>query len=197
MTNKLITVVAVTYGQMPYKLPAFVYNILGQHLDCWKLIVLHDGPSIDGTKEFILGLNHPDITYVESDIRGNCWGHQNRHTGLMMVDTPFVWFQNCDNLITYDATRYLHPHLNDTVDLVTFPIVHSHFDYSAFYQGFAYGQMDMAQFVVRTSLAQSVGFNHRDFAADGWFIEDLKSKYPYLHNKERSVFIPAIITVHT
>jgi hypothetical protein len=143
--------------------------------------VIHDGPSTDGTREFMedIASKHANIKYLESEERGNCWGHQNRAWGLTMVDTPWVSFTNGDNQYCYKFMDYMEKNLDERfLDVVTFVTAHSYFDYKPFYIMFSNSQCDLAQFAVRTQVARTVGFNHRDFAADAHFIEEIKVTYP-------------------
>jgi glycosyltransferase involved in cell wall biosynthesis len=184
-SEKVLTFVAVTYHQMDrFILPSFVYNILGQTWDNWKLIILHDGPSSDGSKEFMeqIVAQYPDqVTYIESETRENCWGHQNRALGLSLVDTPWVTFTNVDNQYCWDFVHHLWGDMtNGRHDVICFRIAHNYFGYKSFYNWFDMSQCDMMQFAVRTEMAKTAGFNHRVHEADGLFIRDLNRCFPNL-----------------
>lgn len=217
INGPLVTVVAVTYGHMPFKLPSFVYQMLDQSSDRFKLVVIHDGPSSDGTREFMeqIAANYPDhVKYIETEARqhspeepapccnhmmGHGWGHYNRELGLAEVDTEWVWFQNCDNQVVPKAVEVLQGAMLDPkVDVVWFGLVHNYMGYEAFKRDFANCACDMAQFIVRTEIARKVGFNHRCFIADGLFIEDIKKANPNLCIAEimGKNQLPTILTIH-
>jgi len=196
MSDKLITIVAPTYGHMPHKLPAFVHSILGQSFQRMKAIILHDGPSEDGTREFMteIAAKYPDvIRYVETSQRQHFpeqqsgWGHYLRAMGQDMVDTPWIWHQNADNQLIFAAIEHLMWVMEDKLedgspkwDLGYFPIIHSYFGYTPFMHWLAFSQCDLAQIIVRTEVSKKAGFNHRTFAADGHWIEDIKATHPNL-----------------
>lgn len=192
----MITIQAVTYKHMPHKLTCFMHNVLAQSDNNWKLIVGHDGPSEDGTKEYMtrtISGRLESIFYIESPKRENCWGHNLRADMLAMINTPYVWFTNCDNLMVYDAISILNEACRSgNWDVIYFPIAHSHYGYEYFKRSFAYSAADMCQFIVKTELAQKVGFNDRGFAADGVFIEQLKGTYPNLKILE----LKSILAIH-
>jgi hypothetical protein len=180
-SEKILTFVSVTYNQMPAVLPAFVYNLLSQDWDNWKAIIIHDGPSTDGSKEFMEDIcsKYPQITYLESEERVGNWGHKNRHKGLMMVDTPWVTLTNTDNQYCHGFVHHLMGDMtSNRYDALTWLISHSYFGYEPFYRGFGCGATDLMQFAVRTEMAQAVGFTSELHHADGVMIEDLKRCFP-------------------
>lgn len=187
-TNPPICIVSVTFQQhQTYQLQQFIYGLLSQSTQEYKSIIFHDGPSTDGSKEFMESIckDHPHIKYLESESRehnppDNGWGHFNRARGLALVDTEWVWFQNCDNQIVPKAIQILNEVISGNVDsdAIMWPIPHNYFGYKEFLQGFSNCCIDLSQFIVKTKLAQETGFNHRLFYADGLFVEDLKAKKP-------------------
>jgi len=192
-----ITVAAVTYGQMPWVLPSFVYSVLAQTDSRWKLIVAHDGPSIDGTREFMESIikQFPDkVRYFETSERENCYGHNLRDLMIPMVDTEYLLLTNGDNLICHTAVSRLLASFDkgQDWDVIHFPLVHSHFKYTRFKHRFAYGCCDISQFIIKSEMAKKVGFRSREFAADGVYIEHLKTAFPNM----RLLDIEDILVIH-
>lgn len=203
MDKPLVTIIAVTYGHMSYVLPSFIYQHLSQSDQRFKLEIWHDGPSQDGTKEFMEGIckEHPHISYHESterqhfpgekapccdmnlkeELRGSGWGHYNRAVALDRVDTDWVWFQNCDNQVVPKAIEILSSGMQDpSISILWWSINHNYAAYREFQQDFSNCAIDMCQFMIRTPLAKAVGFKHRCFIADGLFVEDIKQHQPEL-----------------
>jgi hypothetical protein len=180
--EKLLTFVSVTFQQMPFILPSFVYQLLAQDNDQWKAIIIHDGLSTDGSREFMEDVvsRYPEhFTYLESPERVGNWGHKNRHTALMMVDTPWVAMTNADNQYCYAFVKHFIGDMTDgKTDAQVFPISHSYFGYEPFYRGFGCGATDLMQFIIRTEMAQAVGFTSELHHADGVFLEALKTAFP-------------------
>lgn len=104
----------------------------------------------------------------------NDWGHEKRARGLADATGDVVGFFNHDDLYapTYleEMVRALEDsgadlahctwtsHLSGNVPVVGEPRV---------------GHITSGNFLVRTALAQQVGYLHRDYEADGRFIEDV------------------------
>jgi hypothetical protein len=173
----MITVIGVTYDHMPYKLPAFIYSLLSQTYKDWKAIILHDGPDLSHkNRMFLNSLKDPRISYIETDKRENCWGHNLRKLGLSLVETKYLNFQNCDNqLFPPFLEGLLSVCERSESDVAICNFVHSHQEYGAFFSTFSISQCDIANFIIKTEIAKEIGFNHVEFAADGKFIEEVKS----------------------
>lgn len=182
MSEKVLTFVVASYNQMPHVLPAFVHNLLAQSWDNWVAVIVHDGPSTDGTREFMGDIisKYPGFfTYVEPEVRAGNWGHRYRHTGLMMVDTPWVTLTNADNQYCYDFVHHLMGDMQSGKwDCLQWWISHSYFGFEPFYRGFGCGATDLMQFAVRTEMAQAVGFTSELHHADGIFVDQLKLNFP-------------------
>jgi len=66
--------IAPTYQQIPI----LVYSLQVQTHPDWHLILMHDGPN-EAFKAKMLALNEPRISYSETNMRVNDWGHTLRH----------------------------------------------------------------------------------------------------------------------
>ncbi len=164
-------------------LPAFVYCLLAQTSQDYLAYIAHDGPSQDGTKEFMeeICAKHPDnFTYYESPVRMNTWGHNLRQYFLDTCDNPYVHFENADNLLyKIFVEAVVNTIKKSPVDLITNSIQHSYFGYEKFSgKSFMICETDFANFTVKAKLAKQIKFNEAEFAADGHYIMDFRKLFP-------------------
>jgi hypothetical protein len=201
-TSIRLTIVAVSYRQ-PLAMLAFLHSLNCQTRQSFKVHLLHDGPheaSREALREFARVSRYPlHVTFTDG--RFNDWGHSLRSIGLETLDTEFVALTNADN---YYVPRFVELALDaidrDHLDFLHWDMVHSH-DYPAgrlqrSYTGFEtepyFGHIDMGAFLVKSHIARRTGFNHRSFAADGYFVEELLRS----GGVERSGHLAKILFVH-
>jgi hypothetical protein len=98
----------------------------------------------------------------------NDWGHAKRALGVVMAQGEWLGFFNDDDEYAND---YIEKMLaaggdNDVVYCAwnEQPLCHFHL-----------GSSTSGNFIIRTELAQRVGYRHRAYEADGLFIEDVKN----------------------
>ena len=193
--NKTLEILAVTYKHAEAKLPAFVYCLLSQTNMNFYCRIAHDGPSADGTKAFMESIisRYPEnFDYFESETRMNVHGHQNRQKMLAEAISPILNLQNCDNLI---CNSYVEAILRafekfPTTQVLVWPIIHNYNNWGWFPGNeFRLCKTDMCQFAIKREIAQSVPFvpgmgyrntqwdNKKDFCADGFWMDQLRSTH--------------------
>ena len=105
------------------------------------------------------------------------WGHEKRAMGVIAAKGDFLGFFNDDdkyskeylstmirNIIDHDlAYCRFRSHLFGGREVDSVPKI---------------GAITSGNFIVRTSLAKQVGYNHRMYEADGKFIEDVMATNP-------------------
>lgn len=188
-----LEIIAVTYQQRGSALPVFIYSLVGQTSKEFKCSIYNDGPSIDGTKEFMESIitQYPDnFSYHESAERLNVHGHQNRAEGIRNSTCPILHLTNADNYQVPTFVENIINNFNNT-DALTFNTLHSYFNYCLWDNSpFAIARTDMAGFAIRSDIAKAVPFDpgrpwnkDKDFAADGHWIERIRVAYPNLKLK--------------
>lgn len=182
MLNTEINIVCVTY-QRYRNIHVLLNSFLCQTFENWKLIVIHDGP--DETMERIVGeyqRRDARIRYQQTDRRYNDYGYSLRQIGLDQADADFIMFTNDDNYYAPKFLQYMFEAIRrDDLDLVLCNMIHSHKrpgkykqdDYHLFESYPKRKYIDIGNFIVRTRLAQSVGFQDKGYTADGDFIDRL------------------------
>jgi len=125
------------------------------------------------------------IQYIETDKRYNDFGHSLRAIGLDKSTGYYTNFQNADNyLVPVFVELMVGAANNGNMDVSYCDILHNYpingEGYNVLESVFRISSIDMANFIVKTDLAKKVGFNHRSFAADGLFVEDIKTAKPDL-----------------
>lgn len=118
----------------------------------------------------------------------NDWGHQKRAVGLLAAHCDYVGFFNHDDAYSVEyVEKMLAAAERERADVV-------YCDWNGRIDTeFTIGNSTSGNFIVRTPLAQGVGWNHRQYDADGLFISDLRATRPriakvplslYTHNPE-------------
>lgn len=151
----------VTAHANPTGLASILYNLKTQTLKPFEIIVL------------VSGMDVPDIgmtIYCEPDLAD--WGHEKRAKGLSLAKGKLVGFFNDDD--EYDK-EYLE-RMTDAIgnaDIVACNWRSHLSGYTLQIPKPHVGRITSGNYLVRTELAQRVGYNHRHYEADGVFIEDL------------------------
>jgi hypothetical protein len=91
--------------------------------------------------------------------------------GLRLASCDYVFFASCDD--EYDP-RFLEEMTKHDADIIHCDF-HSHLNGGPVVSAPALGSITRGSFLVRRELAQSVGYNHRDYEGDGKFIADMKA----------------------
>lgn len=196
--DKTLAISIATYAQGEFVLPSLIYGLLSQTSDAFHAYITHDGPSIDNTKVFMEGIvgKYPDLfSYHETARRRNQWGHEGRALTLANCKEPYITFTNGDNIYCKDYVKsvlyYLNAHKG--LDVLTVGITHNYFNYTPFPgNDFAICKTDFMNFVVCTDKARQVGLVIDQFACDGIFCEQMKTKFPALFK----VHLPAYLGIH-
>ena len=165
----LLQIIAVTYDQN-HELKCFIESILAQTEENWRLLVIHDGPSVEFGKIMEPYLKDPRIDCMLTSKRYNDWGHSLRKLGIEKLgDSEYTLTTNCDN---YYAPVFVHEMCCRNADLVYCDLIHNHRGYTFMDSKLERRHIDCGNVVVRTGLVKKVGWNHFDYAADWHFIAD-------------------------
>lgn len=177
--------------------------------DRWVAYLINDGPDTDAERicsEYVF--RHPGhFVYVETPTRFNDWGHTLRGLGLDRCRTPYFCTQNADNYLTpmFVASviegfeePLLTPLGRAHPDVVVFDIVHNYANvnnggeppYSVLDVSGRRNRCDAGSMVVRTAVAQNVGWRSLAADSDGTFIDDLVRAHAKVHK------IPGVLAVH-
>jgi glycosyltransferase involved in cell wall biosynthesis len=201
---KKITIVCVSYKR--YKnIPILIHSFLAQTLQNFKLLVIHDGP--DAEMDTLLRPykeKHPDIfDYRFTDTRFNDYGHSLRDIGIKLADTEYILLTNDDNYYCPKFLEYMFlPIQNESPppDIVFCDMIHSHnnpgdrqqLPYNFFETQPAKNSIDIGCFIVRTDLAEAVGFRDKGFAGDATYFEDVAQAA----GEPKIIKIPMVLFVH-
>jgi hypothetical protein len=202
-TGITFTVVGYEYQ---HEWEMFINCLLLQTDSRWKCQLINDGP--DSVAKRICSKYvklYPDkFEFLTTKERINDWGHSLRSLGLGMADTKYWSTQNADNyliptFVEYVLSEFEHFSTNRKIpDMVIFPCVHNYPNinnrgdppYTVLNVSPRRNRCDAGSFVMRTEIAQSVGWNHTFNEADGAFIEDVMKLKPVVST------LPNILMVH-
>jgi hypothetical protein len=167
----------------------------------FKIRIIHDGhhEETKASVESFASKTSIQISYDESKIRFNDYGHSLRQWGLQESESEFLLLTNDDNYYTPNfLEEMLETLLSKKSDIVYCDMVHSHvmndlpnpIGYQTLVTEEKFCRIDIGCFIFRTSLGQRVGFKARDFNADWTFFSDMISTKP------KVVKLPKVMFVH-
>lgn len=188
-----ITFTVVGY-EYTYEWELFINCLLLQTDSRWQCQLINDGPDDIAKKICSKYVRlYPDkFKFFTSEQRINDWGHSLRNLGLNMANTKYWSTQNADNYLMPTFVEYVLSEFENSnkngkpIDIVLFPCVHNYANinnrldppYSVLDVSPQKNRCDAGSFVMRTEIAQTVGWNHTFNEADGAFIEDIMSLRP-------------------
>lgn len=192
----MIDIIAVTYGQRE-SLKCFINSIKAQTDSRWRLFLIHDGPNPDLKTELEQQgyLIDDKVIFLESETRGQHYGHPNRRWALQTLNLhEYVLLTNGDNYYTPTMVAEV---LSRKEDFIYFDCVHSHVihwahnksSYGLLTAQLANSHIDMGCAVIRSSIAQQVGFPSDTFAADWIYFQQVLAKKPSTHKINKILFV--------
>lgn len=202
MTDDIAITFTVVGYQYHFEWEVFINCLLLQTDPRWKCDIWHDGPDKDSEsicQRYVR--EYPQyFTYNETPERLNDWGHSMRDIGLKNAQTKYWSTQNADNYLMPTFVEYTLEALEQGIDMVIFPCVHNYVNvnppksppYSVLRVAPKANRCDAGSLVIRTDLAQQVGWNHRYNEADGAFINEVMSSRP----RPKVVTLPNVLMVH-
>lgn len=177
-----IEVIAVCYKRYG-ELKVFVQSMLNQTCSNWKLHLIHDGEDLEFRnicEQY--SLNDGRITFSETKIRYNDYGHTLRDLGLKNASGNYVILTNADNYFIPKAIEYICEAASiENPDVVMYDMIHSHktpggrqqHDYCFFETNYARGSIDITSAAVKLDLARSAGFRDKTHDGDATYFEDV------------------------
>lgn len=187
----LVDFIIPTYNR-PAPLKCMLASLVAQTDGHWGANVVIDGTDhLNETLEVIKSINDSRITYTVTDKRYNDWGHTPREIGKQMSTAEYIIMTGDDNYYTPNFIKEIKQLCQVEVGMIYWDMVHSHYNYAYFKCVPSGGQIDMGAFATRRELAQQIPLG-TDFAADGWFVEQFKQKFP----KEQIIKVEKVLFVH-
>jgi len=196
----VLEIVIVTY-QRTSQLMCLLWSLECQTFSNFKIRIIHDGHHAEtqSAVESFASKSSIQISYDESKIRFNDYGHSLRQWGLQESESEFLLLTNDDNYYTPNFLEEMFELLfSKKGDIVYCDMVHSHvmkdlpnpIGYQTLVTEEKFCRIDIGCFIFRTSLGQRVGFKARDFNADWTFFSDMISTKPEV------VKLPKVMFVH-
>jgi len=199
--DSFLEVICVTFNQVN-QLRCFVASMACQTDLGFTLRIIHDGPNLEMqecVKDLHLVFPNLQITYQETSLRFNDYGHTLRDIGLSEAVEEYVLLTNGDNYYVPIFIEEIRKSIiTKSPEIVYFDMVHSHvledlpnpIGYQVLITEPKIYRIDIGSFVFKRVFGQSIGFKDRGFEADGMFFESLKAKDPKI------VKIPKVLFVH-
>ncbi len=172
----LVDFIIPTYNR-PAPLKCMLASLVAQTNPDWGAHVVIDNPEDEDNVKLVESFNDPRIRWSKMDKRYNDWGHTPREYGKQKSEAKYIIMTGDDNYYTPNFLQEISVLCNVEVGMVYWDMVHSHYNYAYFKCVPAGGQIDMGAFATRRDLAQQIELG-TDFAADGWFVEQFKQKFP-------------------
>lgn len=191
------SIVVVAYRRYE-RIPCLMHSLLAQTYSDYEVIVIHDGHDDRHTEAMKPFIDNPKVTYFQTPIRYNDWGHSLRNIGLTMVKGDFVINTNDDNYYVPVWLDELNKAISSQEDcnFVYYQMVSNH-NNSKHHNQKSYGVLiprielnwiDMGQFTVKRDVIQKYQFLKVN-EADGHLIESMKHEL-------KPVYIDKVLFVH-
>ena len=184
----LVDFIIPTYNR-PELLKCMLYSLVCQTFGDWGAHVVIDNPDDVDNVKLVESFNDKRIRWSKMDKRYNDWGHTPREYGKQQSKAEYIIMTGDDNYYTPNFVAELNKHYGEP--LIYWDMVHSHFHYAYFRCYPAGGQIDMGAFATRRDIAQQIPLG-TEYAADGWFIEQFKQRFPNEHIQK----IDKVLFVH-
>ncbi len=172
----LVDFIIPTYNR-PAPLKCMLASLVAQTNPDWGAHVVIDNPEDEDNVKLVESFNDSRIRWSKMDKRYNDWGHTPREYGKQQSEAKYIIMTGDDNYYTPNFVQEISVLCNVEVGMIYWDMVHSHYKYAYFKCVPAGGQIDMGAFATRRDLAQQIQLG-TDFAADGWFVEQFKQKFP-------------------
>lgn len=168
-------------------------SLVSQTCSEWIATVVIDNDKSDEIENVINSFCDSRIKFVYMDQRYNDWGHTPRQFGKQISNCEYVIMTGDDNYYTPNAVEEIKKAIiqYDNPELIYWNMIHSHYDYSFFDCNLGMNQIDMGAFATRVDIAKNIELS-TTYAADGFYIEDYKIKYP----QAVSIKINKVLFVH-
>lgn len=186
----LVDFIIPTYNR-PAPLRAMLASLVTQTNSDWGAHVMIDNPEDVDNVNLVESFNDNRIRWTKMDKRYNDWGHIPREYGKQMSGADYIIMTGDDNYYTPNFVHELKLKTELSPGMIYWDMVHSHYDYAYFKCVPAGGQIDMGAFTTRRDMAQQIQLG-TDYAADGWFVEQFKQKFPL----ENIAKIKKVLFVH-
>lgn len=191
----MIDIITTTYKETN-ELKCFINSIKSQTNDNWNLYIINDGLNNNKKQDLIdQGYLTKNIQFFEHPVTTNNYGHSLRSWALdNIVKSEYVLLTNADN---YYVPIFVDEILKYNKDFIYFDLVHDHPTKNNHNQS-SYGYMnsklqrgciDMGCVVVKSDIAKKVGFNHRDYAADWHYFNDILKTNPSIQKINKILMI--------
>jgi len=185
--SKKLTIFCVAYKRYE-SIYVLTHSLMSQTVQNFDLVLIHDGPDERMSAIFDqLKARYPDRLHCYfTDQRFNDYGHTLRDIAIGMCSTEFIMLTNDDNYYTPRFIEYMFERIDqENLDLVLCDMIHSHNfpggrpqeNYNVFVTEPVKNSVDIGCFIVRTSVAKSVGFRDKNAEGDGTFVDDFMNKF--------------------
>lgn len=133
-----------------------------------------------------------DLRGIKADVvikdydRGD-WGHEKRAIGLQEATKTWIGFFNADD--EYEDT-FIEKLITPGYDFVYCDFTSHLFKGNTVRSKLSHGNITSGNFIVKRSLANKVGYEHREYHADWLFIKDLLELNP------KTKHVPEVLYKH-
>jgi len=181
----MLDILVTSFG-VEHNFKCFVHSLLCQDDSNWRCRIMSDGedPCYEVNKKWLdETVNDSRITYEQSEVRFNDWGHSLRDKMIKELpsDSSYAILQNSDNYLMPNYVKHFNsvnkqePYMticnfmnNKETVFDHMGVLNRYYDVSL-----KHACIDMGCICVKSDVAKSVGFNHRLFESDWKYIQDL------------------------
>jgi hypothetical protein len=179
--------------------PAIISSLICQTFKNWELLLIHNGPEVNGLDKIVKGYNDPRVKFIINPVETGNYGHPLRQWALkqdeLLKDAAYIVIQNADNYLMPPYTEYLlkgFTKSHTAVATYCSDTVHSYKNWQILPAKLALGFIDCGSVMVKKDVACEVGWRSFEHSSDWTYFSDIAAKY----NFRNFIKINGVLCVH-
>lgn len=197
--NNKVVFICPIYEQYPQ----IISSLICQTYKNWELLLIHDGPEINGLEKIVQNYNDERIKFIIYPNRTGGYGHELRAWALQEIangrlssDVGYIVVTNGDNYHVPAYCEYLlsgFDKLPGSVAAYCSSMVHNYTKWNVLQTKFELGYIDSAGVMVKKDAACAVGWSDTKSHSSDWtYFSEIAAKY----NKSNFVKVDGCLLVH-
>lgn len=167
--------------------PQIISSLICQTHKNWELLLIHNGPQVNGLDSIVKGYNEPRVNFLVHPVATGNYGHPLRQWALkeikenkLAADASYVLITNCDNYYCPTYFEYLLNGFKANAGAVASycsDMVHSYLKWITQPCWLERGHIDCGGVLIRKDVAADVGWRSFEHSSDWIYFNDIIKKH--------------------
>lgn len=164
--------------------PAIISSLICQTHKNWELLLIHNGPEVNGLDTIVNGYNDTRIKFIIHPIQTGNYGHPLRQWALqqdsLMKDADYIVITNADNFHVPPYCEYmLKGFMKSSLTKASYctSMVHSYIKWGVIPVQLKLGYIDCAGVMVTKDVACQIGWQSMEHSSDWIYFNSIIKKY--------------------